>query len=43
MRSGSKRTDRNQTSDRRDALELCEDLRSGIYRAIIHVPRLEVS
>lgn len=28
----------NQKSDRRDALELCEGLRRGIYRAIVHVP-----
>jgi transposase len=27
-----------QKSDRRDALELCEGLRRGIYRALIHVP-----
>ena len=28
----------NQKSDRRDALELCEGVRRGIYRSIIHVP-----
>ena len=28
----------NQKGDRRDALELCEGLRRGIYRAIVHVP-----
>lgn len=28
----------NQKSDRRDAIELCEGLRRGIYRAIVHVP-----
>jgi transposase len=28
----------NQKSDRRDALELCEGLRRGSYRAIVHVP-----
>lgn len=28
----------NQKSDRRDALELCEGLRRGIYRSIVHVP-----
>jgi transposase len=27
-----------QKSDRRDALEICEGLRRGIYRSIIHVP-----
>jgi len=32
-----------QKSDRRDAFELCEGLRGGIYRAIVHVPRPEVS
>ncbi len=31
-----------QKSDRRDALELCEGLRRGIYRAIVHVPRGDV-
>lgn len=28
----------NQKSDRRDAFELCEGLRRGIYRSIVHVP-----
>ena len=28
----------NQKSDRRDALELCEGLRCGQYRSIVHVP-----
>lgn len=28
----------NQKSDRRDALELCEGLRRGTYRSVIHVP-----
>ena len=28
----------NQKSDRRDAIELCEGLRRGAYRAIVHVP-----
>lgn len=28
----------NQKSDRRDAVELCEGVRRGIYRALIHVP-----
>lgn len=28
----------NQKSDRRDALELCEGLRRGMYRSIVHVP-----
>lgn len=28
----------NQKSDRRDALELCEGLRRGSYRSIVHVP-----
>lgn len=27
-----------QKSDRRDALELCEGLRCGLYRAVVHVP-----
>lgn len=27
-----------QKSDRRDALEICEGLRRGIYRTIVHVP-----
>jgi len=33
----------NQKSDGRDALELCEGLRRGIYRSIVHVPRPEIS
>lgn len=28
----------NQKSDRRDALELCEGLRRGSYRTVVHVP-----
>jgi transposase len=28
----------NQKSDRRDAVELCEGLRRGIYRTVVHVP-----
>ena len=32
-----------QKSDRRDALEICEGLRSGQYRAIVHVPPLAIS
>lgn len=28
----------NQKSDRRDAIELCEGLRRGTYRSIVHVP-----
>jgi transposase len=31
-----------QKSDTRDALELCEGLRRGVYRAIVHVPPDEV-
>jgi transposase len=27
-----------QKSDRRDAFELCDGLRRGIYRAVVHVP-----
>jgi transposase len=33
----------NQKSDGRDAFELCEGLRRGIYRSIVHIPRQEVS
>jgi len=33
----------NQKSDGRDAFELCEGLRRGIYRSIVHVPRPEIS
>jgi transposase len=32
-----------QKSDRRDAFELCEGLRRGIYRTIVHVPSLAIS
>ena len=32
----------NQKSDRRDALELCEGLRRGIYRTAVHVPPLAI-
>lgn len=32
----------NQKSDRRDALELCEGVRRGIYRSIVHVPPEEI-
>lgn len=32
-----------QKSDRRDAREICEGLRRGIYRVIVHVPRAEVA
>ena len=28
----------NQKSDRRDAIELCEGLRSNMYRIVVHVP-----
>lgn len=31
-----------QKSDTRDAVELCEGLRRGIYRAIVHVPPAEI-
>lgn len=31
-----------QKSDTRDAMELCEGLRRGLYRAIVHVPSEEV-
>jgi transposase len=33
----------NQKSDGRDAFELCEGSRRGIYRSIVHVPGQEVS
>jgi len=33
----------NQKSDGRDAFELCEGLRRGIYRSIVHVPGQEIS
>jgi len=32
----------NQKSDRRDAIELCEGLRRGIYRTRVHVPPEEI-
>src|SRR5262245_5272916 len=32
-----------QKSDRRDAFELCEGLRRGIYRTIVYVPSLAIS
>jgi len=32
----------NQKSDRRDALELCEGLRRGIYRSAVHVPPVAI-
>ena len=32
-----------QKSDRRDAFELCEGLRRGIYRTIVHVPSERIS
>jgi len=32
-----------QKSDRRDAFELCEGLRRGIYRTIVHVPTPAIS
>jgi transposase len=32
-----------QKSDRRDAFELCEGIRRGSYRSIVHVPPLEIS
>jgi len=32
----------NQKSDRRDAMELCEGLRRGIYRTRVHVPPEEI-
>lgn len=38
-----KATRPTQKSDRRDALELCEGLRRGIYRTLIHVPPLAIS
>lgn len=33
----------NQKSDRRDARELCEGLRRGIYRTLVHVPPREIA
>jgi len=32
-----------QKSDRRDAHELCEGLRRGLYRTLVHVPPLPVA
>jgi transposase len=32
-----------QKSERRDARELCEGLRQGIYRVIVHVPSAQVA
>src|SRR5262249_15832496 len=32
-----------QKSDRRDAQELCEGLRRGVYRSIIHIPPVAIS
>jgi len=32
-----------QKSDRRDALAICDGVRSGQYRSIVHVPPLEIS
>ncbi len=32
-----------QKSDRRDAFELCDGLRRGIYRSLVHVPPLAIS
>jgi transposase len=32
-----------QKNDRRDAHELCEGLRRGLYRSIIHVPPVDIS
>ena len=32
-----------QKSDRRDAQELCEGLRRGLYRTLIHIPPLPIS
>jgi transposase len=33
----------NQKSDRRDAIELCEGLRRGTYRSLVHVPPVEIA
>ena len=33
----------NQKSDRRDAREICEGVRRGLYRAIVHVPPEAIS
>jgi transposase len=32
-----------QKSDRRDALDLCDGVRRGFYRAVVHIPTLEIS
>jgi transposase len=32
-----------QKSDRRDALDLCDGVRRGFYRAVVHVPTPEIS
>jgi transposase len=32
-----------QKSDRRDALEVCDGVRQGYYRAIVHIPSPEIS
>jgi transposase len=32
-----------QKSDRRDAWEICEGVRRGLYRAIVHVPPVKIS
>jgi transposase len=32
-----------QKSDRRDALELCDGVRRGFYRAVVHIPSPEIS
>src|SRR5262245_58740359 len=32
-----------QKSDRRDALELCDGVRRGFYRAVVHIPPVEIS
>jgi transposase len=33
----------SQKSDRRDALELCEGVRCGLYRSIVHLPSAEIT
>lgn len=32
-----------QKSDRRDAFELCDGVRRGFYRAVVHIPTTEIS
>jgi len=32
-----------QKSDRRDALEICDGVRRGFYRAIVHIPSPAIS